>query len=202
MRRLFVCLAVPLAVACGPKRVAVDPAIAGRATLAQADANVRAGCFDCLVEALAQYESARSIPALADQAASGAFRAAAILAIRERELGTTDSGYLEKARRLAPPGAEVAGPLLEVVELFPWRGGTGPGAPGRNELGIFANREQRIESLRALAGRDELSAYVIRDVATFVTLHHSERLNPLAGKEAARFGGGQRVVCRPIVPLG
>jgi tetratricopeptide (TPR) repeat protein len=183
MRRLFVYLMVCLAAACGPKKVVVDPAIAGRATLAQADANLRAGCFDCLVEALGQYESVRAIPALTEQATTGAFRAAAILAIRERELGTTDGGYLEKARRLAP---QDAGSLLEVVELFPWRGGTGPGAPGRNELAIFANREQRIESLRTLAGRDELSAYVwvayaCGSGATLTMRNADELKGPLGG---------------------
>jgi len=157
MRRLLVWLAAGLMAACAPKKVAVDPAIAGRATLANADANVRAGCFDCLVEALRQYESVRAIPALSDQATTGAFRAAAILAIRERELGTTDSGYLEEARRLAPRDV---GPLLEIIDVLAWRVGSGPGVPGRTELAIFVNREQRIEALRTIAGRDELSAYV------------------------------------------
>src|SRR5215831_14445877 len=133
MRFRQVWLAVALVAACGPKKVAVDPAIAGRATLAKADANLRAGCFDCLVQALEQYESARAIPALSDQATAGAFRTTAILAIRERELGTTDSGYLEKARRLAPPEA---GPLLETLDIFPWRAGAGSAVPGRTELAI------------------------------------------------------------------
>jgi len=46
-RRLLVA-ALGLLAACGPKTVAVDPAIAGRATLEEADANLRAGCFECL----------------------------------------------------------------------------------------------------------------------------------------------------------
>ena len=87
MSRLLVWLALGFVVACGPKKVAVDPAVAGRATLAQADANLRAGCFDCLVEALGQYDSTRAIPALAAQATTGAVRSAALLALRERELG-------------------------------------------------------------------------------------------------------------------
>jgi tetratricopeptide (TPR) repeat protein len=137
----------------------VDPAVAAGATLAKGDANVRAGCFDCLVEALEQYESARAIPALAAQATAGATRAAALLALRERELGTTDSGYFERARRLA---TQEVGPLLDVIDIIPWRVDTGAGLarPGRSELGVFVNREQRIEALKAIAGRDELSAYV------------------------------------------
>src|SRR5215831_20427657 len=101
MRFRQVCLAAVLVAACGPKKVAVDPAIAGRVTLAQADANFRAGCFDCLAEALKQYESVRAIPVLADLANTGALRAAGLLAFRERELGTTDSGYLDRARQVA-----------------------------------------------------------------------------------------------------
>jgi len=163
MRRLSVCLAVGLVVACGPKKVAIDPAIAGRATLAQADANLRAGCFDCLVDALRQYESTRSIPVLAAQGTRGAVRSSALLALRERELGTTDSGYLEKARELAataPATQQEIAPLLEVIDIFPWRAGAGRSGRPDSGLNIFANRDQRIEGLRALAARDELSAYV------------------------------------------
>jgi tetratricopeptide (TPR) repeat protein len=158
-----VCLTVALAISCAPKKVAVDPTIAGRTVLAQADANLRAGCFDCLVEALKQYEATRAIPALAAQATTGAVRAAALLALRERELGTTDSGYLEKARELAaamPTIQQDLAPLFDVIDIFPWS--AGGGRPGRPEasVSIFANREQRIDALRGLAGRDELSAYV------------------------------------------
>jgi len=163
MRRLFVCLAVGLVVGCGPKKVAIDPATAGRATLSQAEANLHAGCFDCLVEALRQYESLRAIPVLAAQATTGAVRAAALLALRERELGTTDSSYLEKARELAasaPATQQEVAPLLEVIDMFPWRAGAGRSGRPDSGLNIFANREQRIEGLRPLATRDELSAYV------------------------------------------
>jgi tetratricopeptide (TPR) repeat protein len=163
MRRLSVCLAVGLVVACGPKKVAIDPAIAGRATLAQADANLRAGCFDCLVDALRQYESTRSIPVLSAEATRGAVRTSALLALRERELGTTDSSYLEKARELAataPAAQQEIAPLLEVIDIFPWRAGAGRSGRPDSGLNIFANRDQRIEGLRALAARDELSAYV------------------------------------------
>jgi tetratricopeptide (TPR) repeat protein len=154
---------VCLAAACSPKKIVVDPAIAGRATLARADANLRAGCFDCLVEALKQYESARPIPALAAQATTGAVRAAALLALRERELGTTDSSYLEKARELASTAPAIlaeAAPLLDVVDIFPWRAGAGRSGRPDSALTIFSNREQRLDGLRGLAARDEWSAYV------------------------------------------
>jgi hypothetical protein len=150
------------AVACAPRRIpppAPDPAIAARVALDEADALVRAGCFDCLVDALKQYESVPLIPAVNAQATAGAVRASALLALRERELGTTDSGYLEKAREMA--GAEPALlPLFDVIANMPWRAGAGRSGTPDQLPTIFQNRDQRIAALRPLAGRDELSAYL------------------------------------------
>jgi len=137
----------------------VDRAVAARVTLAAADALVRAGCFDCLADALKQYESIRQVPAVGEQATAGAVRAAALLALRERELGTTDSGYLEKARELAAASATVGrdvGPLLDLIAIMPWRAGAGSDRP----LDFYVNRAERLEMLRRFAPRDELSAYV------------------------------------------
>ncbi len=163
MRRTTAAAALVLLAACGPQKVVVDPAIAGRATLADADANVRAGCFDCLVEALKQYESARSVPAVADVATLGAVRASTLLALREREMGTTDSGYLDRARRLAASSVTVGQdvlPLIDVVDALPWRGGLGTPSQLAVASPIYANRAQRLESLRVSAQRDALSAYL------------------------------------------
>src|SRR5882672_2676849 len=163
MRHLAVLVGIGLLVACGPQKVVIDPAIAARATLAQADANLHAGCFDCLVEALKQYESVRPVLAVADLAALGAARASTILALREREMGTTDSGYLDHARQIAASNAMVRQdvlPLIDVVDVLPWRGGLGtPGQPERVNS-VYQNRAQRIENLRPGAAHDELSAYL------------------------------------------
>ena len=67
-----------------------------------ADAQVRAGCFDCLVSAFQEYDSLRPTASVADEASIGAARSAALLAIRERELGTEDSGYLTRAMSVRP----------------------------------------------------------------------------------------------------
>jgi hypothetical protein len=162
-RRHLVAAALAVVAACGPKKVAVDPAIAARATLEQAAANLRAGCFDCLAEALKQFESVRTIPAVADVATRGAVHASAILAMRERELGTTDSGYLERARQLAATSpaiqAEVA-PLLDFVNVLPWRAGVASANRPALALSPYSDREQRIEQLRTTATRDVFSAYV------------------------------------------
>jgi tetratricopeptide (TPR) repeat protein len=156
------------AAACAPKKVAVDPSIAARATVEQADKNLRAGCFDCLAEALRQYESARNVPALSDAATRGAVRASILLALRERELGTTDSGYVERAKQLASSSPAIQADMasaLDIAEIMPWRAGAGRSGQPDSPLTIFTNRQQRTETLRALAGRDELSAYVWIDYA-------------------------------------
>jgi tetratricopeptide (TPR) repeat protein len=152
------------AAACGPERIPPpDPSIAARVTLAGADALLRVGCFDCLTSALDQYESVRPVLAVRAAATAGALRASALLALRERELGTTDSGYLEKARSLAASDEALqrdVAPLLEIIGITLWRAGAGrTGAPDQ-PLTIYQNRVQRLEMLRPLAARDELSAYV------------------------------------------
>ena len=163
MTRRFAVAALGLLAACGPKKVAVDPAIAARATLERAASNVRAGCFDCLAEALKQYESVRNVPAVAEVAMRGAVQASALLAMREHELGTTDSRYLERARMLAMSWpaiqADVA-PLLDVIEALPWRGGVTASSSPRFAVAAFRDREQRIAQLQATATRDVFSAYV------------------------------------------
>src|SRR5207244_1801956 len=123
-------------------KVAVDPAITARATLEEADANLRAGCFDCLAEAFKQYESVRNVPPVAEVATRGAVQASALLALRERELGTTDSGYLDRARQLASTSAPIqteVAPLLDVIEAVPWRGGVG--SSSRPGIALAAYRD-------------------------------------------------------------
>ena len=63
--RLPLLIVVCAATACAPRRPApADPSIAARATLVEADALVRAGCFDCLTDALQRYESVRAVAAV------------------------------------------------------------------------------------------------------------------------------------------
>jgi tetratricopeptide (TPR) repeat protein len=187
IRSGLACLALVCAAsACAPKRVApVDPSIAARATLAEADELVRAGCFDCLAGALNQYESVRAVPGVGAVATAGAVRASALLALRERELGTTDSGYLEKARELAA-GAQDVAPLLDLIEIMPWRAGAGRSGAPDQPLTIYQNRDQRIEMLRSLAGRDELSAYVWLSYACQTMSGRTERSELIAPIDAVR----------------
>src|SRR5688572_14126663 len=105
MRTAALIVAVALAAACGRAArppVAVTPAPTPTPTqrLASADALVRAGCLDCLIAAYGEYELLRTFPAASDAATAGAVRSAALVALRERELGLVDEGYGQRARAL------------------------------------------------------------------------------------------------------
>jgi len=68
-----ICLVIALMSAACAARTHVTPADSGpspSARLAAADAQVKAGCFDCLLSAFNEYTSLRSIPAVADAALS------------------------------------------------------------------------------------------------------------------------------------
>jgi len=144
--------------------------------LAEADALVAAGCFDCLREALDSYQTLRTVTGAAassiELATNGAFRAAALLALRQHELGMVDDGYLKIAKELLASqpcgawGCESAERQLEVIGLLP------AGAPGvmarppdsdsqmADRLRLFRNRDVWLPLLRYSAPQDLLSAYV------------------------------------------
>ena len=99
--------------------------------LAEADALLEAGCFDCLRDALSRYQAIRALagasPPGIDQATAGAVRAAGLLAIRQRELGMVDDGYLSIARDLSaqrscePDACQPVAQVLEIIDLLPTR---------------------------------------------------------------------------------
>src|SRR5262245_37830520 len=101
MRRAAASLLLLAVAACSAKTApAVAPDVRAPERLSAADALVRAGCFDCLLAAHREYIILRAFPRVAEAATAGAIRTAALLAARERELGTEDSGYLQRAREL------------------------------------------------------------------------------------------------------
>src|SRR5215510_14720558 len=118
-----------MASACAPKVPAVartPPAPTPAQRLASADALLRAGCLDCLIDAFGEYELLREFPAARDAATAGAIRAAGLIARRERELGMVDDGYAQRARSLFASGAEVPASLstlFGVIEALPAGGG-------------------------------------------------------------------------------
>src|SRR6185503_14612285 len=102
------------------KPAAPNPHIPERLT--NADALVRAGCYDCLVAAYREYTTLRAYPAATEAATAGAVRSAALLAARERELGTEDSGYLQRAHELVATNdtayQQTLVPLLEITDTL------------------------------------------------------------------------------------
>jgi tetratricopeptide (TPR) repeat protein len=133
-----------------------------------ADELLRAGCFDCLAAALREYDSMAARPRLpraaAEAAASGAVRAALLLAIRERELGFPRPEYSTRARELVaalgPAGARFE-ELLEAADVLrsPL---VSPGADDGMTPRRRAFREAApafLAARRAEADEDPLSAY-------------------------------------------
>jgi tetratricopeptide (TPR) repeat protein len=114
--------------ACGRIRVPV-PAVPSAAVMspieriARADRLVRDGCLDCLIEAYREYEKVRVSGTGDESIATAAVRTGALIALRERELGLVDSGYLTRARELAstlsPPQASLV-ELLDIADALPY----------------------------------------------------------------------------------
>jgi tetratricopeptide (TPR) repeat protein len=106
------------------------------------------------------------MPATEELATAGAVRTAALLAVRERELGTEDSGYLQRARELAtarPSLQQTIAPLLEIADTLPTRGNARQVSDDTELIRMQAanrNREAWTEYLRTHADDDELSAYL------------------------------------------
>ena len=163
---LFVVCVLATACASAPKREAVALGPTATERMAAADALVRAGCFDCLLAAFREYEALRSLSTVGAAATGGATRTAALLAIRERDLGTEDSGYLGKAVELAAsrtPNDPTLRVLLEIADSLPTRGGartvTDDTALARNQAAL-RNRAGWTEVLRQHADDDPLAAYL------------------------------------------
>ena len=163
MRRCCAVLVVVLSACAHPKPP--PPADVHTARLAAADAQVRAGCLDCLVAAYREYDALRAVPAAADQAAAGTVRAAALIALRERELGMVDEGYLQRAREAAAAHANVPIMLvkvLDIIDALP-AASVGAGRPTSDVdlekmRGVRANRDAWTDVLRTSARLDEAAA--------------------------------------------
>jgi tetratricopeptide (TPR) repeat protein len=159
MRRLSavsICIALS---ACSPsRRPVVTPQVSPTARLAAVDAELRAGCLDCLIAAYRGYDELRREPSIAEAATAGAIRAAALIALRQRELGMVDEGYLAIARDLA---AAVTVPsllrnILDVVDALP-----------RNSAGIARTptTDLDLERLRRIRTNSQAWLALLRDGA-------------------------------------
>ena len=133
-----------------------------------ADALVRAGCLDCLIQAFKQYDELRTDPAVADAALSGAAGAATLAAVRERELGLLDAGFMARARELVKgaPAVEAAyAPLFDIIESMPARRTLNGGSVSDDAAlaaiqRAYRNRDGWLTLLRGRAAQDAGSAYL------------------------------------------
>jgi tetratricopeptide (TPR) repeat protein len=156
--------------ACARPPVTPAPAAPPPATpaqrLASADALVREGCLDCLIDAFGQYDLLRAIPSAADVGTAGAVRSAALIALRQRELGMTDEGYGQRARSLLAGAAGQPAWLrtvLDIVEVL------APGGVTRTPtsdldlergLALRVNHDAWRATLREQASASAFGAYV------------------------------------------
>ncbi len=124
MTRLALACSVLIVSACAAR----GPSPQVLAELGKADALLRQGCYTCLKEADAIYTRLSAVPKPLPAARQGAFDAAMLIAIRERELGMFPRATFDRARQLAaalppalpkaPPPAVAPSVLLDAAELF------------------------------------------------------------------------------------
>jgi tetratricopeptide (TPR) repeat protein len=206
--------AVVISAACSarPPAVVVAPAPTPAQRLASADALVRAGCLDCLIAAYGEYDLLRGFAAANDAAAAGAVRSAALIAVRQRELGMVDEGYSQRARTLLAANANLPtwlATLLDIVDVLPATAGGIIRTP-TSDLDLERSRVLRTNRtawdarLRELAPIDELAAYVWLAFACGATetrdLTLDELFAPAATFSDTPLVGFKRALCRGIEP--
>ena len=134
--------------------------------LASAEALIREGCLDCLVDAFGQFDLLRTIPSAADVGTAGAVRSAALIALRQRELGMSDGGYSQRARSLllgSPAQPVWLRTVLDILDVLPAGGVT---RTPTSDLDLDRSRALRLnhdawrDTLRNLAPASEFNAYV------------------------------------------
>ena len=97
--------------ACAPK----GPPPQFLAEIAKAEALLRDGCYTCLEESLALFEKHASAKIPLAGAKEGAFNAALLIAIREKELGIPGDESMQRARQLVLPARQA---VLDAAELI------------------------------------------------------------------------------------
>ncbi len=176
-----VLLAAAMGASCAGRQappVAVDP---WPETVAQADADVREGCYHCLARALEAYES--GLQQGHTDVGSRAYRTAVDLAVRERLIGVYPGPHQEAPARLAPhAGGDDAAAGEDVLHALPWRRGTlgvGMGLPvGRVDV---ARARTRRVALTARADDDPWSATLLLALMAtnpFLAVDEGERMSP------------------------
>src|SRR5450755_1819380 len=103
MRRVWLAVAVLAAACTHPPVKAAGPDLVAltAARLAEADAKILVGCYDCLLEARATYE-ASATGAMRPAVIQRLFETTLLIAVRERELALDSAASFDAARRLVP----------------------------------------------------------------------------------------------------
>ena len=155
-----------------PKPIASNPPSPNlQPRLDAANALVRVGCFDCLTDALTEYDALRTFsgapPAIVDGATTGAIQAALLLELRERELGTTNDQYLAKARGYMTGHDDLTtafASALDVLDLVSWRVTDEREAANPAQFAALRrlneNRDSWKQLYRGKAGDDEFWGYI------------------------------------------
>jgi tetratricopeptide (TPR) repeat protein len=193
-----------------PKPPASSPAPNLQPRLDAANALVRAGCFDCLTGALAEYDALRTFAgapaAMVEAATIGAIRAALLLELRERELGTTNDQYLAKARGYMAGRDDLStvfASAFDVIDLVSWR------VTDEREVAKVAQvaavrrleekRDTWKELYRSKAGEDELWGYIWLSFACAAgetrNLSPDELVAPLAANRDAPLMSYKAAAC-------
>ena len=119
---------------------------------------MRHGCYDCLRDALTDYEALLGDATVGVQARDGAVRTALLLALRETELGLLHGGYVDRARQLLGPiesaSPEVAG-LVDIAEVI---------ADGPTGFARVANTDKQLAAALTVARSQGQWASVLRNL--------------------------------------
>jgi tetratricopeptide (TPR) repeat protein len=195
-----------------PPAVVVAPAPTPAQRLTSADSLVRAGCLDCLLAAYGEYDLLRGFPGAQDAATAGAVRTAALIAVRQRELGMADEGFGQRARALLAASPNLPNwltTLLEIIDVLPTTAGGITRTPTsdidleRNRI-LRTNRAAWSTRLRELAPIDELAAYVWLAFSCGATetrdMTLDELFEPAATWRDTALIGYKRSLCRGIDP--
>lgn len=149
---------------CAARKAAPLPPPSPRADLGRARALLIAGCYTCLKDALDLYESVRKRFPDEVAAADGAALTALVLAVRERELGTLDSGFLDRARQLVPATSDPARftTLAEIASGIPWSASARPREDDNRAriVTVMTNRAAWRDLLAAQAPTDPAIGYL------------------------------------------
>jgi tetratricopeptide (TPR) repeat protein len=157
-----------VAAACARAPITAVPPVPPPAAqeLVVADRLVRQGCLDCLLEAYRTYDSLRGSGIAGAETTAAAVRTAALISLRERELGLVDSGYLIRARELAAslsPASPSLIELLDIADALPY-GSPAARAPAPQERRMLLRTSQdwltAPEPPSGLAVHQELFGYV------------------------------------------